>query len=104
MSSSQFSNCYSPGCNNIAVEQLNIASLSLKHKDLGLASPSASSTGCCPPELTCGSLPGAGPAKSEPTAKFLDTAKARGFLAHEREKQGHNAHRIKKKSTLDFIA
>ena len=82
------------GCNNIAVEQLNIASLSLKYKDLGLASPSASSTGCCPPEMTCGSLSRAGPAEPEPTAEFLDTAKALGFLAHEREKQAALAREI----------
>jgi len=87
MSSSQFSNCYSVGCNNIVGEQLKVASLSLKQKDVGLASPSAGSTGRCPLELTRGSLPGAGPVESEPTAEFLDTAKAQGFLAHEREKQ-----------------
>lgn len=97
MSSSQFSKCYNTGCNNIAVEQLNIANPSLNYKDLGLALPFAGSTGCCPPELTRGSFPGSGPAESEPTAELLDAANTLGFLAHEREKQGHNDHRIKKK-------
>lgn len=67
-----------------AVKQLSITSLSLKYS--GLALPSPDRKGCCPPELAYGSLPGS--MHPEPTAEFLDTAKALGFLACVREMQG----------------